>query len=198
MWRWLSHNHQTLTAVGAMLVGIAALFVAWDQGRVMRAQQHGAVVPVLQIDGFLVTRPETRSIGLRVYNNGVGPAMIESVTLRRDGVEVQDFSALMEVLPADQDRSWATLAGRTLAPGGEVEPIMIQWPRASLEGSAVNALLAEWELWQVEACYCSVFDRCWTTRTSNARPEPVRRCEAQRDDVFQTLGSVPDTEEPEQ
>ena len=84
------------------------------------------------------------------------------------------------------------------APGGEVEPIMIQWPRASLEGSAVNALLAEWELWQVEACYCSVFDRCWTTRTSNARPVPARRCEAQRDDVFQTLGSVPDTEEPEQ
>ena len=52
MWRWLTNNHQTLTGIGAMLVGIAALFVAWDQGRVMRAQQHGAVFPVLQVDGF--------------------------------------------------------------------------------------------------------------------------------------------------
>jgi hypothetical protein len=198
MWRWLSHNHQTLTAVGAMLVGVAALFVAWDQGRVMRAQQHGAVVPVLQLDGFLMSRPETRSIGLRVHNNGVGPAMVESVRLFRDGADMQDFSPLLDVLPADQDRSWASLVGRTLAPGGMIEPLMIQWPRASLDAPGLDDLLAEWERWEVEACYCSVFDRCWTTNTANARPEPVRHCEAQRDDVFQTIGSAPEAQEPEQ
>ncbi|MEA1940649.1 MAG: hypothetical protein U9P68_00225 [Pseudomonadota bacterium] len=198
MWRWLTHNHQTLTGIGAMLVGIAALFVAWDQGRVMRAQQHGAVVPVLQLDGFLMSRPETRSIGLRVYNNGVGPAMVESVSVRRDGVAMSDFSQLFEYVPDDQDRSWASLAGRTLAPGGMIEPIMVVWPRDALEGSDLGALLEEWARWEAEACYCSVFDRCWTTNTSNARPQPVRQCVAQQDDVFQTIGSAPEAQEPEQ
>ena len=133
MWRWLTHNHQTLTAVGAMLVGIAALFVAWDQGRVMRAQQHGSVVPVLQIDGFIQSTPDVRNLGLRIVNHGVGPAMIERVSLMRDGEEQTDFSGLIERLPPGFDRSWSSANGRALAPGGEVEPVVFSWSRGELD-----------------------------------------------------------------
>lgn len=191
MWRWLTHNHQTLTGVGAMLVGVAALFVAWDQGRVMRAQQHGAVVPVLQIDGFIQSTPEARNMGLRIVNHGVGPAMIERVVLVRDGVEVSDFTGLIELLPAGFDRSWSSINGRALAPGGEVEPVTFSWSRGDLDDNGLNDLLDEWSHWGVVACYCSVFDRCWQSTSDNEDRLPVRQCEAgDRFDVFERFGSA--------
>ena len=42
MRNWLKSNHHTVTSVAAILVSVTALYVAWDQSRVMRAQQHGA------------------------------------------------------------------------------------------------------------------------------------------------------------
>ena len=41
---------EMLIAICAVLTSAIAVFIAWDQGRVMRAQQHGAVYPVIQID----------------------------------------------------------------------------------------------------------------------------------------------------
>lgn len=197
MWRWLTNNHQTLTGVGAMLVGVAALFVAWDQGRVMRAQQHGAVVPVLQIDGFIQSTPETRNLGLRIVNHGVGPAMIEHVSLVRDGMEQSDFSPLIERLPEGFDRSWSSVNGRALAPGGEVEPVTFSWSRGELDDDALNELLSEWSYWGVEACYCSVFERCWLSTSENEDRQPVRHCPAgERDDVFERFGAA-DRPEPQ-
>ncbi|WP_300543779.1 hypothetical protein [Maricaulis sp.] len=191
MWRWLSHNHQTLTGVGAMLVGIAALFVAWDQGRVMRAQQHGAVVPVLQIDGFIQSTPEVRNLGLRIVNHGVGPAMIERVVLVRDGVEQTDFTSLIELLPEGFDRSWSSVNGRALAPDGEVEPVIFSWSRGDLDDAALGDLLAEWSHWGVVACYCSVFDRCWRAASENEDRLPVRQCTpGDRFDVFERFGAA--------
>ena len=201
MWRWLTQNHQTLTAVGAMLVGIAALFVAWDQGRVMRAQQHGSVVPVLQIDGFIQSTPDVRNLGLRIVNHGVGPAMIERVSLMRDGEEQTDFSGLIERLPPGFDRSWSSANGRALAPGGEVEPVVFSWSRGELDHDALNDLLTEWSHWGVEVCYCSVFERCWLSSSANEDRLPVRQCEpGDRYDVFERFGSAdrPDAQDDTQ
>jgi len=51
---------EMLIAICAVLTSVIALFVAWDQGRVMRAQQHGSVYPVLQVDGFVSSTPTRR------------------------------------------------------------------------------------------------------------------------------------------
>ena len=68
-----------LVAVCALITSIMADYMAWDQGRVMRAQQHGAVFPVLQVDGFAEDDGRSTSIGINVRNSGVGPALVESV-----------------------------------------------------------------------------------------------------------------------
>lgn len=189
MLRWLKHNHQALTGLGAMLVGVAALFVAWDQARVMRAQQHGAVVPVLQVDGFIQSSSTRRDLGLRVVNNGVGPAMIQTMTLIRDAQDVTDFDPLLRHMPDTVDRSWSSVNGRTLAPGGEVEPVVFTWARGELNDGELDALLDEWAFWTVEVCYCSVFDRCWTTTSDNEMRQPVRRCPLVDHDVFERFGN---------
>ncbi|SDM36782.1 hypothetical protein [Maricaulis salignorans] len=189
MWRWFTNNHQTLTGIGAMLVGIAALFVAWDQGRVMRAQQHGAVVPVLQVDGFIQSTETRRHLGLRILNNGVGPAMIRTVSLLRDGNPQDGFAPLAAHFPAAFDRSWSSVNGRALAPGGEVEPVVFTWDRDALSEDELTALLDEWTHWGVSVCYCSVFDRCWISSSSEAARESARACPPGQIDQFERMGA---------
>lgn len=190
MWKWLKTNHQVLTAVGAMVVGLAALFVAYDQARVMRAQQHAAVYPVLQVDGFQSSTPAHASLGIRVRNTGVGPALIESVTLYEDGVERADLSTYLDQLPAGYDTSWAALTGRSMAAGEEVTPIELVWARGDIAlGDLINASQA-WDHWEMEICYCSVFERCWrTSPVGGARAERVNQCRRDDSDPFATLGA---------
>lgn len=190
MLRWLKSNHQALTAVGAMIVGLAALFVAWDQARVMRAQQHGAVVPALQVDAFTRTEGDDLSIGLRVANNGVGPAMVRSVNVLRDGAPTDDIDEMFSGLPQEQaDRSWVTLTGRVIAPGELVTPISVDWPVADIGTADISNLFAEWNRWDIEICYCSVFDRCWIATVQVQERRPVPHCPAANDDVFERYGS---------
>ncbi|MCF8880544.1 hypothetical protein L5876_12025 [Hyphobacterium sp. SN044] len=191
MWTWIKTNHQALTAVGAMVVGLAALFVAWDQARVMRAQQHAAVYPVIQVDGFQSTTPSHASLGIRVRNTGVGPALIESVTLYQDGEERADLSSYLEQLPAGYDTSWAALTGRSMAAGEEVTPIELVWARRDIDLEDLISASQAWDHWEMEICYCSVFERCWrTSPLGGARAERVRHCVRADADPFVTLGSA--------
>jgi hypothetical protein len=189
MWRWLTNNHQTLTGIGAMLVGVAALLVAWDQGRVMRAQQHGAVYPVLQIDGFVTRDGDTQYVGARISNNGVGPAMIDDIVVIRDDEPVADFSALVPFIPEQAELNWSTMIGRVLAPGESVVPLEYVWVADSVDEDVLDALLVEWSRWDVAACYCSVFGKCWVadTRGVGRRPQPRNECPRPEEDLFEQM-----------
>jgi hypothetical protein len=190
MLNWFKSNHQALTAIGAMVVGLAALFVAWDQAQVMRAQQHGAVVPALQIDAFTRTDDGVLSVGLRVANNGVGPAIIRNVRVMRDGETVDRLDAMFASLPAEQrDRSWVTLTGRVIAPGELITPISVEWDANDVGTDAIAALFVEWDRWDTEICYCSVFDRCWIATVEVQERRPAASCPDPGVDVFELYGS---------
>lgn len=191
MWRWLTNNHQTLTGIGAMLVGIAALFVAWDQGRVMRAQQHGAVFPVLQVDGFVSNTPGESALGIRISNNGVGPALIRGVSLYRDGEPQTNLDAYRATLPGGYDLSWSGLTGRALAPNEQVSPIRLSWPVDAITSAELYQAASEWDRWDLKVCYCSVFGRCWeSSPVGGALAERVRHCTPASEDVFERLGET--------
>lgn len=190
MLRWFKSNHQALTAIGAMVVGLAALYVAWDQARVMRAQQHGSVVPALQVDAFTRTVEDQLTLGLRVANNGVGPAFIRNVTPLQDGEPVDRIDGMFSPMPDGQaDRSWVTLTGRVIAPGELVTPISAAWPADAVDADHISALFVEWERWDVEICYCSVFDRCWVATVQDQERRPVGACPDPQIDVFERYGS---------
>lgn len=189
MWRWLTNNHQTLTGIGAMLVGVAALLVAWDQGRVMRAQQHGAVYPILQIDGFTTRDGELQRVGARISNNGVGPALIDDIQLIRDDEPTPDFSALGPFIPEQAELNWSTMIGRVLAPGESIAPLEYMWAADDVDQAVLDAFQAEWARWDMAVCYCSVFGKCWLadTRGVGRRPEPQRQCPRPDEDVFEQI-----------
>ncbi|MAN46730.1 MAG: hypothetical protein GYB49_12795 [Alphaproteobacteria bacterium] len=179
---------EMLIAICAVLTSVIALFVAWDQGRVMRAQQHGSVYPVLQVDGFVSSTPTRRSLGLRLSNSGVGPALIESVTLLEDGEPIDGFESHRESLPPGYDLSWSGATGRALAPDQMITPVEVAWPVEVLSEDDFYEVAGEWDDLALEICYCSVFERCWKLRgIGTARAERVQRCERSDRDIFEEL-----------
>ena len=193
---------EMLIAVCAVVTSAIAVFIAWDQGRVMRAQQHGAVYPVVQIEGFVSATPETSAMGIRLSNSGVGPALIERVDVLKDGDPVGDLAPYAAAFPPGYQQSWSSLIGRAVAPGDTITPLRVDWPRGEVTLEQRNAAAAAWSELDVEICYCSVFDRCWTARglgmgVSMTRAEPVKRCERSEKDIFEDLADdvrAPQTE----
>ncbi|MEM1150530.1 MAG: hypothetical protein AAGI03_08215 [Pseudomonadota bacterium] len=180
---------EMMIAVCAVISSLAAVFIAWDQGRVMRAQQHGSVYPVIQVDGYTATLPGSRAFGLRIYNNGVGPALIENLTISFDGSPVSGLEAGVEALPPDSDISWTALTGRALAPGDELDPIRIVWFDNSVSEDDFLSAASYWARYDLRVCYCSVFNRCWETRgVGTSRADRVESCLQSEGDVFEALG----------
>ncbi|MGJ3232011.1 MAG: hypothetical protein ACFE0P_09445 [Oceanicaulis sp.] len=182
---------ETVGSIAAIVVGVAALFVSWDQARVMRAQQHASVLPAIQIDGYQSRDAQTASIGLRVRNAGVGPAILSSVDLARLGEPSEDFAPIAVLLPEDYNINWSTMIGRVVAAGETVEAVSFHWPVSALDAEQAEALAAEWASWDVTVCYCSVFDRCWIAETRGVgdRARDVKSCPSPDYDLFERLGA---------
>ena len=178
-----------LVAVCALIASAMAVFMAWDKGRVMRAQQHGEVYPVLQVDGYVSNRPNSTAVGINIRNSGVGPALIESADLLINGQKTNAFSDELASLPDGFEMSWSAIVGRALAPGETVTPIDMVWPKGVLDTEDVNNISIDAQTWALEICYCSVFERCWKTeRIGRSRATPVDKCIPQEEDLFEQLG----------
>lgn len=181
---------ETVGSIAAIVVGVAALFVSWDQARVMRAQQHASVLPAIQIDGYWGEYEDGARFGVRVSNNGVGPAVIRHVGLSRDGETMRDGSVLAQMFPDGADFSWSSMNGRILAAGSIVEPFSVSLPDGVSEAEG-SALVADWVRWDMDICYCSVFDRCWITSTDGGvdrRRPSGGTCPDAGEDIFEQLG----------
>ena len=183
MLRWLKNNHQSVTAVGAMLVGLAALFVAWDQARVMRAQQHAHVWPAVQIQSQFATREDAYVMQFNVKNDGIGPAVVEYVSASVNGEPLTNWEQMGYLAPEalGYPGMWTgALRGEILAPGEESLLAELSWPREGTDFELIRDYRTL--LWSspIEICYCSVYGRCWTVDNdrSEIQPEPVAECPA--------------------
>ena len=174
-----------LVAICALITSIMAVYMAWDQGRVMRAQQHGMVYPVLQVEGSSTNTSSYSSIGITVKNSGVGPALIQSVAMNIDGERVTYLPDVLANLPVPDSDSSSGLAGRALAPGAEVEAIRLRWDRENVTPEEIRAVVLSSASWELAICYCSVFDRCWQTETiGTGRAISVDACVPEDTDIF--------------
>lgn len=183
---------EMLIAVCAVITSAIAVFIAWDQGRVMRAQQHGSVYPVLQADGYVSADPHVREIGVRFRNSGVGPALIESVDMLEDGKKLDNLNAYRDSLPAGYDLSWTSMVGRAVAPGETINALRISWPADEISGKVQAETAAKWGELTMRVCYCSVFQRCWEVDglSENTPARRVKACKRSEQDIFEALSPV--------
>lgn len=180
-------NFETVGSIVAMIIGASALFVAWDQAQIMRVQQHASVWPILSVDLVISGDKDTRFIEFVAENAGVGPALVESISLKSNGEDLRTWKDLETALFGAPIKGAMAfngndLEGAVLAPG-ESATALKGVHNAGEEVDAAFQSLAERYLAggapqvTLEVCYCSVFDRCWRSQ-EGARSKPVKECPA--------------------
>ena len=133
-------------------------------------------------------------MGIRLSNSGVGPALIERVSMLKGDEPLDTLDAYVDKFPPGYIHSWSSLIGRAVAPGDQVEPLRVDWPRDQVTGDQLNQAALEWGELDIEICYCSVFERCWVARglgmgRGMARAERVKRCERSETDIFEAVAT---------
>lgn len=179
-------NFETVGSITAMVVGVCALFIAWDQAQIMRKQQHASVLPVVNISSGFSSAGAENVLKLSIENVGIGPALIESAVLTVSGKNIAGWDDmkthfLPEALHNNYTSSFDTTIG-VLAAGKQRNVMTISWTRTDDSDDAFSHLkssvfAAAETSPDFSVCYCSVFDRCWRTAAlGDSTPVPVDEC----------------------
>jgi|GEM_PF-6950591 len=97
-------QQRTSVALMASIVSVCALGVSWYQVQLSRQQQLASVWPYLSISGYGTANDKEQAWGVKVTNNGLGPAIIERVELRLDGKALPS-DVFMETLRAENAKA---------------------------------------------------------------------------------------------
>ncbi len=164
---------QTILAVAGVFTGAVALWAALTETDAVRKQQLASVLPDLVFaQSYNEAGDEARFTFLAV-NNGIGPARVRAMRVRVDGEARRDWSAMLTALGAGDSYRYgqSQIAGRLVRSGELIEVFQSRDPKV------VDLILQNRTRIEVDVCYCSVFDECWTpTDDVTALPTSVERC----------------------
>lgn len=170
-------SFEGMASLGAILVGVAALYLSWDQGRLMREEIRASVWPALQLHGFVNTKEKQLAVGFRIENAGVGPALVEQVRVFYRDELIRDIQQLSARFPDDSKRSFEKLNGRIIAAGAEVKPFEFRY-EVTADQDVIAVLNELANDWAGEVCYCSSLKQCWISDLSTSPPHEVAACDA--------------------
>jgi hypothetical protein len=186
--RWL----EMMIAMTALITSISSIAIAVHHGHIMQKLVVANSIPYLQ-GGFSDVTPEDEDVlSLDLLNRGVGPAHEESLRVKVGDRYVQSLneflSASLGSAPALEAKealhpTWSRVRTRFI-PGGQQQ--MVFRMRKTPQNAALwQRLVHESSRWDVQFCYCSVFDECWQVRSKWQEPERIRRC--RRDEAREFL-----------
>jgi hypothetical protein len=160
----------------------------------VRRQQYASAMPIITVELDAVVENGLPVVQLRVRNDGVGPAFIESGALRVNGREIHTLKAFRAAALSGiiQERAPIVRIDATrgvLAPGRERAPFRLRWEDEGLVEAFIPQAyaLAAADVIGFEVCYCSIYRHCWITDIgADPHPERVRAC-PQTTDVYRTF-----------
>jgi hypothetical protein len=165
---------ETFIALAALVVSVTAVVVGVYEAALQRKHDVAEVWPHLEISTWISDRDAT----VRLDNTGLGPGIVNSVTVAVDGRPQRNWD---EVLRAWYGReppphSTATAVHHALRPGDHT--ILVGLPIQQLP----PAFWASAHRITVRVCYASVFEQYWTitdTLGTSSSWELVDRCPVQ-------------------
>ena len=183
-----------LVALGALLISAVAAASSAYQTYVIRKQFSATVWPYLN---FITSSSTDKYFELDVDNPGIGPALIITSTVTRDGKVIVQRSgpnvvpAVGAALQPERDQAAAAerkahahgsndMTASTIQPG-DVLPAGQKLELLRVEGKFLTRpILANVYRVNVALCYCSLLGDCWTKRLSDQaiKPHQVRSCPA--------------------
>jgi len=175
---------EMLVGVSAVFIGVCALVVSLYETKLMREEQRSAVLPILELGRSYYTKTgdETRTnwrLSLHAENVGIGPARVHDFVVTVDGKPHPTWRSAFEAMLEDDVRiryGQSTINGRTIPADRSIKMFDLS------NTEFVVPIIAEFERLDFEACFCSVFDECWTTSYSDfGATEPVAECQPGED-----------------
>jgi hypothetical protein len=183
-----------IVASSAIFISLCSLALAIHHGRTMERLVEANSRPFLQFDSSNgEVRPNgelAHEISVTISNPGAGAARIERFSITLDGHSITDWPALVRALTAEAAAkhlvpdgplsagqfSYATVAPSFLKGGGE--EVIFRWTRAEQNAALWDYVdtVRQSRRIDLQACYCSIFDQCWTARTASFRPEETKHC----------------------
>lgn len=179
--RWL----ELMVALTALVTSISSIVIAIQHGHTMEKLVQANSVPYLE-GGFSDTATDgSKVLSLDLLNRGVGPAHEESMRVRVDGRVVRNLKEFMAAtLGPDQGaKAYAALDPALIAnhvpkrfvPAGQSQ-FVFKYSKTKDNARWWDQLYAQESRWNVEFCYCSVFDECWFVHGKWADDKSVKEC----------------------
>ncbi|WP_323143509.1 hypothetical protein [Massilia phyllosphaerae] len=182
--RWLD----IILGVAATVVSLVSLWLGLHSAHSMEKLVKANSYPYLELmrsTKSMTMFPGTeRARGLVEYemaNNGIGPARIEWVELTFKGKPVPDLKALLDACCAGWKRDDLDsmnrrngIVGTLVRAGSSVK--MFTWTEPLTPTASFTALHDQMHEIKYSACYCSVFDECYTQSSATNQVEPVKQC----------------------
>jgi len=170
-------------AVSALVTSISSIAIALHHGHIMAKLVQANSFPYMQ-GGFSDRTPEDKEVlSLDLLNRGVGPAHQQSLRVKvgeRYVTSVNElFAAALGPEQSVKAREvlhpiWNRVRTRFI-PGGQSQMVF------RLAKTPENAQL--WDLlekdqarWNLEFCYCSVFQECWEVPSKWQEPRQIKQC----------------------
>jgi hypothetical protein len=161
----------------AVIVSALALFVSFYQAKIAEKQAHASVWPYISIDYDINDLGDRSGFIWSVQNNGLGPALIQSVIISVDGKPKRTWGEVCDALQIKKAFAvtMSEVNGRVLPPDTnretEIDAIhVISLPEAKIFNENRKRL-------SMEVCYCSVYEECWVAHFGRQKVDKVERCE---------------------
>jgi hypothetical protein len=166
-----------LVGVSAVVIGVCALGVSLYETKLMREEQRSAVLPLIELARSHYNDPENPDqwrLSLHAENVGIGPARIRDFIVTVDGDPHPTWGSAMAALMGRSvtvGYGQSSINGRTIPP----ERLVTMF---DLSDTALTAeIVRNFDRLDFQACFCSVFDECWTTSYSGfGNAMPVAEC----------------------
>jgi hypothetical protein len=177
--RWL----ELVIAITALVTSISSIAIAVHHGHTMEKLVEANSVPYLQ-GGFSDVTPEGHDVlSLDLLNRGVGPAHEKSLRVRVGNEYVKSVRDLIlaSLGPEQAVKAQAVLhpvwnhVPTRFIPGGQSQ-FVFRVAKTADNSQFWDLLAKNQARWDIEFCYCSVFEECWQVRGKWHEPEPVKQC----------------------
>ncbi|MFN7499020.1 MAG: hypothetical protein ACK5XZ_00280 [Hyphomonadaceae bacterium] len=187
-----AHSHGTghrwfdiVMAVAILLVSAGSLYVSLHTGHTMEAlvKENERLVraqstPILQFNHGNVTEDGEKALEFGISNVGTGPARVMWTELHSEGKTYREMSDYVKASGIGQVTFITSQINQSVLSQGE-ERRILRWsypkdPAAQKRWELINKTRFEAT---AKACYCSVFNECWTTNMAADLPQPVKSCD---------------------
>lgn len=156
---------EMMVGVSAVVIGVCAVAVSLYETSLMREEQRAAVLPLLELGRSYFINPESRQgdkqrLILSAENVGIGPARVLDFKVTVDGKPQPTWEKAMQALLNTSEQikyGQSSINGRTIPPERTVPMFDL------VDTDLAPEILEQFERLDYQACFCSVFDECWTT-----------------------------------